>query len=271
MIKDSPLGKASDYSDKYAPGLLYVIERAESRGGLAIDSGQAFAGVDIWHAWELTWLDAGGKPQAATAELRVPCDSPRLVESKSLKLYLNSFAMTRLASVRKVEGLIERDLSAATGAQVVVHVTPVGRSEARLPARLPGTCIDTLDVDCDTWQVDPGYLRADASCIVREDLYSHLLRSLCPVTGQPDSGSLLISYRGPRIDRAGLLKYVVSYRQHSDFHEACVERIFCDISAQCGIRQLSVCAYYQRRGGIDINPFRSNFEAPPRSLRLWRQ
>ena len=128
-----------------------------------------------------------------------------------------------------------------------------------------------LDVACDTWEVQPGYLQADPGAIVREDLYSHLLRSLCPVTGQPDTGSVFISYCGPRIDRENLLRYIVSFRQHSDFHEACVERIFVDILEHCNPADLTVAAYYQRRGGIDINPFRSNFEQAPHNIRLWRQ
>ncbi len=271
MADDSPLGRATGYSDKYAPELLHAIPRSESRDAIGMGTELPFSGVDTWNAWELTWLDAGQRPQAATAEIRVPVDSPNLVESKSLKLYLNSFSMTKLASVRKIEGIIERDLAATVGAPVEVTVTRVLDTEGAMPSRLPGACIDGLDVECDTWDVEPALLSSNPEWVVREDLYSHLLRSLCPVTGQPDSGSVLISYRGPRIDRVGLLKYIVSFRKHDDFHEACVERMFRDISERCGIRQLTVCAQYQRRGGIDINPFRSNFEEPPRSLRLWRQ
>ncbi len=271
MAEDSPLGKPTSYSDKYAPELLYAMPRSDARDALGIEAELPFSGVDTWNAWELTWLDAGRRPQVATAEIRVPADSPKLVESKSLKLYLNAFSMTKLASVRKVEGIIERDLTALVGAPVEVRVSRVIDTEGARPSRLPGTCIDGLDVECDTWDVDPGLLSSNPEWVVREDLYSHLLRSLCPVTGQPDSGSVLVSYRGPRIDRAGLLRYIVSFRQHSDYHEACVERMFHDISERCGIKQLTVCAQYQRRGGIDINPFRSNFEEPPRSLRLWRQ
>ncbi len=271
MTTNSPLGRETSYSDKYAPELLYAIPRGDARDALGTGPQLPFSGVDMWNAWELTWLDAGQRPQVATAEIRVPADSPNLIESKSLKLYLNSFSMTKLASVRKVEGILERDLSAVAGAPVAVSVMRVADSEGGVVTRLPGTCIDGLDVACDTWEVEPQLLSSNPEWIVHEDLYSHLLRSLCPVTGQPDSGSVLISYRGPRIDRLGLLKYIVSYRKHQDFHEACVERMFTDIQARCGIKQLTVAAFYQRRGGIDINPFRSNFEDPPRSLRLWRQ
>lgn len=271
MNPDSPLGKATDYPQLYEPGLLYPIPRAETREPLGICAKQPFTGVDVWNAWELTWLGPGRRPEAATAEIRVAADTPNLIESKSLKLYLNSFAMTEFESRAKIEEHIARDLGKAAGGLVNVCVTPVSRSESLVASRLPGYCLDQLDVSCDTWDVHPDYLQADAGVTIREDLYSHLLRSLCPVTAQPDAGSIHISYCGPRIDHEGLLKYIVSYRQHDDFHEACVERIFVDILERCGPADLTVSAFYQRRGGIDINPFRSNFEQPPHKLRLWRQ
>lgn len=271
MKEDSPLGKASNYPDKYAPELLFPISRSEARQTLGITTPLPFAGVDIWNAWELTWLSASGKPEVAIAEIRVPADSPNLVESKSLKLYLNSLSMSSFESVETVGETITKDLTAAAGATVAVEIATVTAAGQRQVHQLPGTCIDLLDVSCDTWQVDPTLLQANPQEVVDESLHSHLLRSLCPVTGQPDAGSLLVSYQGPKIDQHGLLRYIASFRQHNDFHEACVERIFIEIVERCSPQKLSVHALYQRRGGIDINPFRSSYNATPAAMRLWRQ
>ena len=261
-----PLGKTSDYPQNYAPDVLCPVDRDDSRGPLGIAEPLPFAGVDLWNAWELTWLDPGGLPQVATARFTVPADSPYLIESKSLKLYLGSLAMSRFEDSVAVGGTIEEDLSACAGATVEVVLN------APAPLSTPqGRCIDSLDVKCDTWEVDAALLAADGAKRVEESLHSHLLRSLCPVTGQPDMGSLLLTYSGPRIDPAALLRYVVSYRQHQDFHEACVERVFMDIMERCRPEKLTVCARYQRRGGIDINPFRTNCGAAARNERLWRQ
>lgn len=265
-----PLGRTTRYPDKYDPGVLFSIPRAEARMGW-LSEPLPFRGVDIWNAWELTWLGPGKLPVAATAQFRVPADTPNLIESKSLKLYLNSFAMTQFDSLKHVAETIRRDLGAAAGGAVDVRVTPVSETEAAAVSRLPGLCLDELSVTCDTWEVDAGLLQADAGITIEEDLYTHLLRSLCPVTAQPDFGSLTVHYRGPKIDPASLLRYIVSFRQHEDFHEACVERMFADIRLCCKPERLSVFAHYQRRGGIDINPFRSSFEDQPRNLRLWRQ
>ena len=272
-VKDAklPLGQNVDYPDKYAPDALCSISRAESRRTIGLVDDLPFQGVDIWNAWELTWLGDGNLPVVALAEIRVPADSPCIVESKSLKLYLNSFSMSRFQSATEVSKLIENDLGACVGSTVDVVVSPVNRSEARRVSRLAGDRLDSMDVTCSAWQVDASLLQADPETVVAEDLHTHLLRTLCPVTSQPDIGSLQISYRGPKIDRASLLQYIVSYRQHSDFHEACVERMFIDLMSRCAPLQLSIHARYQRRGGIDINPFRSNTGATPLSLRLWRQ
>lgn len=265
MVKDSPLGQATDYPDTYAPDLLFPIARADSRP----DGMPAFHGVDLWNAWELTWLAESGTPRVATAEIRVPAESPNIVESKSLKLYLNSFSMSRYASRDEVRARIAADLSAAAGAEVGVRIDDV--DGPRAVGTLPGDCLDALDLSCDRWEVDPGTLTCDRDEIVEESLNTHLLRSLCPVTAQPDTGSLLISYRGPRLDREGLLRYIVSFRRHSDFHEACVERIFRDLTERCGPESLTVYARYQRRGGIDINPYRSSEPGDAGNPRLWRQ
>ena len=266
-----PLGRETDYPQTYAPEVLCPIPRADSRTVLGLGEPLPFSGVDIWNAWDLTWLSPNGQPRVATAEFRVPAESPNIIESKSLKLYLGSFAMSSFASENAIAECIERDLAACAGAPVKVTVEPVADNESRSAARLAGACIDELDASCSDWDVDARLLRAETSEIVHEDLHTHLLRSLCPVTAQPDIGSLQISYRGPRIDRKGLLRYVVSFREHNDFHEACIERMFVDLMRRCGCDELTVQARYQRRGGIDINPIRSNAGEKPLNLRLWRQ
>jgi 7-cyano-7-deazaguanine reductase len=269
MTSESPLGRPTSYPQQYAPEVLHSIARADSRGALGLGAELPFHGVDIWNAWELSWLDSSGKPVTGTAEIRVPAESANIVESKSLKLYLDSFAMARFVTRTDVAEAIEQDLCSCIGADVTVLLG--NPSAGSVTACLPGDCLDDLPVACDAYEIDRTLLRADTNDCVREDLYSHLLRSRCPVTDQPDTGSLLITYRGPRIDRKSLLRYIVSYREHNDFHEACVERMFVDLLERCRPDQLSVYARYQRRGGIDINPFRSNFETNPPNARLWRQ
>ena len=270
-MTELPLGKATPYPDQYAPDTLCRIDRAENRRRIGLGPALPFSGVDIWNAWDLTWLGEDGKPQTATAEIRIPADSPGIVESKSMKLYLGSFAMSGYASADAVRDLVESDLANCVGAAVSVRIDTLDSTRARGLQRLPGESLDRISAECGTWEVDPTLLRADSEEIVSEDLYSDALRSLCPVTGQPDLGSLLVSYEGPKIDRASLLRYVVSYRRHQDFQENCVERMFVDLLDRCAPHKLTVYARYQRRGGLDINPFRSNFEAGARNLRLWRQ
>ena len=268
MAGETPLGKQTEYADQYDPGLLFAIPRADSRDAMGLGNELPFNGCDIWTAWEITWLNDAGVPQVASAEILVPAYSPFLVESKSLKLYLGSFAMTRVASVTRLQEMIETDLNACTGSDVELRLHLSGDDTDI--QEFAGTCIDEVDTQCDVYDVDPQLLTSGGEQVA-ESLHSHVLRSLCPVTNQPDLGSVMISYRGPRIDQASLLKYIVSFRQHNDFHEACVERMFLDIAERCSPEQLTVYARYQRRGGIDINPFRSNFEAPPSRLRLRRQ
>lgn len=266
-----PLGKRTDYPDTYSPGLLYPIARAESREALGIAAPLPFSGVDIWNAWELTWLSANGQPVVATAEIRIPADSTSIIESKSLKLYLNSFSMSRQVSAESVRATLREDLGRATDADVAVSVLPAADVDDARIDTLPGECLDLLDVACDTWSVDPGLLAIRSDRHTEVSLYSHALRSLCPVTHQPDTGSVLIQYKGPEIDRESLLRYVVSYRRHEDFHEACVERMYLDILKRCSPERLVVHGCYQRRGGIDINPYRGSTAAIPNNLRLWRQ
>ena len=254
----SLLGQAVAYRDTYAPELLFPIERQLKRDELGIAAGALpFVGEDLWNAYELSWLDARGKPVVALGEFRVPAASPRLIESKSLKLYLNAFNQQRMASVDEVQSRIAADLSAAAGAEVGVVLMPLATRPQRRSAYPQGDCLDALDIAIDTYQPAPELLHATGA-EVEEMLYSHLLKSNCLVTGQPDWGMLVVRYRGPAIDREGLLRYVVSFRAHNEFHEQCVERVFCDIMARCRPNELAVWARYTRRGGLDINPFRAS-------------
>ena len=269
-----PPGQETGYPNKYQPDVLFAIARSESRQSIIAstpDGKLPFHGTDIWNAWELTWLGPGGMPVVATAEIRIPADSASLIESKSLKLYLGSFAMSQFDGPGDVGDAIIKDLSACAGGPVEVKITRVTDTEANATFRLPGSCLDELTVSCKAWDVDATLLKCDPTTKIQEELHSHLLRSLCPVTAQPDIGSIAIHYSGPKIDPASLLQYIVSFREHNDFHEACIERMFVDIQDRCYAEKLSIYARYQRRGGIDINPFRSNFEDKPRNLRLWRQ
>ncbi len=266
-----PLGKPTEYPDQYSPRVLFAVLRSEARKALELGDELPFQGADIWNAWELTWLEPSGKPVVATAVITVPANSANIVESKSLKLYLNSLAMSRYASIDEIAGVIRRDLSRITGSQVMIGITPANEFPARKIADLPGDCIDDLDVQIDAGSVDAKILKTTGKDSIDEALHSHLLRSNCPVTHQPDMGSILIRYRGPAIDRESLLRYIVSFRQHNDFHETCVERMFLDIKARCRPGKLTVYARYNRRGGLDINPFRSDFETMPENPRLWRQ
>ena len=255
----SPLGKTTVYADRYDPKLLFPIPRAGKRAEIGVDVPLPFHGTDIWNAYELSWLDPLGKPKVAVAEFRIPATSPNLVESKSFKLYLNGFAQERLAGVDALRALLQKDLTAAAGATVEVTLHPA-RTAAHAFADLEGEPIDDLPVRIDDYgPPKAGYLRADTkAAVVEETLVCDLLRSNCPVTGQPDWGSVQIRYRGVPIDREGLLRYLVSFRTHTEFHEQCVERIFMDVTAQCAPERLDVYARYTRRGGLDINPFRSS-------------
>ncbi len=269
MNANSPLGDKTSYRGDYSSDHLHPIPRQENRRILGISAELPFHGEDIWNAYELTWLDAHGKPRVATAEFRVPATSPNIIESKSMKLYLNSHAMTSYADIEDVRAVIAADLSHFAAAPVAVCLNPLTNKTAL--SDLPGICIDDSEVGCKSTDVDPGLLASTDDDAVNEELHSHLLRSLCPVTDQPDMGSLLIRYKGRPIDQDSLLRYIVSYRNHNDFHESCVERIFLDIKKQCEPDALTVYARYNRRGGIDINPFRSDFESTIENCRLVRQ
>lgn len=269
----SPLGKTSAYIAHYDPSLLFPIERTGKREEIGITDDLPFHGVDIWNAYELSWLNPKGKPVVAMGEFFIPADSPRLIESKSFKLYLNSFNQSHFESVREVADRMATDLSRAAGAEVRVTLVPLSQmGHSADIASLPGQCIDEIDIETDQYQTDPSLLATASGDIVQQTLHSHLLKSNCLVTGQPDWGSVVIDYTGPRLDTAALLKYLISFRQHNEFHEQCVERIFQDLTRECGAQQLTVYARYVRRGGLDINPYRSNdpdFE--PDNRRLIRQ
>ena len=259
--QDSSLGRHVDYPREYDASLLYPIARSLGRDALGIDAATLpFHGFDRWHAYELSWLDARGKPKVATATFAVPADSPNLVESKSFKLYLNSCNGARFADEDALRAQVEADLSAAAGAPVSMAfgLLPMGGDA--------GESIDALDIDIDSYgPPDASLLLVDDADPVEETLRSALLKSNCPVTGQPDWADVAIAYRGPRIERTGLLRYLVSFRDHAEFHEQCVERIFIDLLRHCGCQQLEVEARYTRRGGLDINPWRAtaDMEVPP--------
>jgi 7-cyano-7-deazaguanine reductase len=269
-LEHSPLGKANTYVTQYDASLLFPIERNATRAKLGIDLvNLPFQGTDMWTAFELSWLNTRGKPLCAIATFSFPCTSPRLIESKSFKLYLNSFNNTQFASAAAVADTLVRDLSQATGAIVQVQISPVTDLPAKL-VQFDGVCIDELDVACDTYTITPDYLKVEDKT-VSETLVSNLLKSNCPVTGQPDWASLMIRYQGRQINHAGLLQYIVSYRNHDGFHEDCVERIFTDINKLCCPEALLVYARYTRRGGLDINPYRASYPLKLKNERLLRQ
>ncbi|KPC55080.1 NADPH-dependent 7-cyano-7-deazaguanine reductase QueF [Amantichitinum ursilacus] len=260
----SPLGKAVSYKTEYDPTLLFPIPRQGKRDEIGVTGALPFMGVDIWNAFELSWLNARGKPQVALAVFHIPADSPNIVESKSFKLYLNSFNQTRLESVDALQALLAQDISAATGGSVQVQITLPDAFGKEKMADLAGYCIDNLDIDIDTYEPSPQLLHCDElDSPVDESLTSNLLKSNCLVTGQPDWASVQIRYVGAPINRESLLRYLISFRNHNEFHEQCVERIFMDIMRTCKPIKLAVYARYTRRGGLDINPYRCNFSGPP--------
>jgi len=269
----SPLGKSSAYQSQYAPELLFPIARQQKRDELGLTGTLPFFGVDIWNAYELSWLNMRGKPQVAIATVTAPADSPNIVESKSFKLYLNSFNQTRLAGPDALLALLRDDLSNGFGAPVHVTLTHPEEFGGIKMGELEGTLLDRLDIEVDDYAPAPQLLKANHDdAPVEETLMSHLLKSNCLVTGQPDWGTVQIRYVGPQIDQEGLLKYLIGFREHNEFHEQCVERIFMDVLRQCQPSKLAVYARYTRRGGLDINPWRANFSTgKPGNLRGARQ
>jgi 7-cyano-7-deazaguanine reductase len=277
--EQSQLGKSSAYVDQYDASLLFPIPRQTKRDEIGITGQPPFFGADLWTAYELSWLNPRGKPQVALARITVPAESTHIIESKSFKLYLNSFNNTRIADVAELQSRLRHDLSAAiwhgTTVQASVGVQLVlPENFDREPVHeLDGLSLDRLDLECDDYQPNPALLTANThEAPVTETLTSNLLKSNCLVTGQPDWGSVRISYTGPQIDQAGLLRYIVSFRNHNEFHEQCVERIFMDITRQCQPLRLEVYARYTRRGGLDINPWRTSHpQAVPTNVRTARQ
>ncbi|SBT18769.1 NADPH-dependent 7-cyano-7-deazaguanine reductase [Marinomonas gallaica] len=267
-----PLGQKTDYVSEYDPGLLFPIARVDKWRDMGIESERLpFHGEDIWNAYELSWLNKKGKPIVAMAEFRLPCSSPNIIESKSFKLYLNSLNQMRYDDAFEVQQILEDDLSKVAGAPVGVIIRDVDAMES-LVVLTPDYCIDDLDVEVTEYHPNASLLvNKLGGEKVEERLVSHLLKSNCPVTNQPDWGSVFIDYRGKQIDHAALLKYVASFREHTDFHEQCVERIFIDIMTQCKPDSLVVYARYVRRGGLDINPYRSTESIVLGNDRLSRQ
>jgi 7-cyano-7-deazaguanine reductase len=267
---DIPLGKPTEYISQYAPDLLKPVPRNLSRKQIGLlDDDLPFTGKDFWTAYELSWLNEKGKPQVAIMSCEVPINSPNLIESKSFKLYLNSFNQTRLSNITTLESMLRKDLSECAGASVLVSLHGVDNERFAITL-LPGHNIDDLDIDIDNYDIDATSLKVELED-VQETLNSHLLKSNCLITSQPDWASIAIRYEGRKIDHKGLLRYLISFRQHNEFHEQCVERIYSDIMTYCCPRKLTVYARYTRRGGLDINPFRSNYETFWGNIRLSRQ
>ena len=276
----SQLGKPSSYTDQYDPALLFPIARAPKRAEIGIAGARSFLGADLWTAFELSWLNLRGKPQVAIAHFTIPCETPNLIESKSFKLYLNSFNGTRMADANAVRERLRADLTeavwrgaAAPGSSVGVRLLGPEQFDQEPVHELDGLSLDRLDVECTQYTPAPELLKITPNeQPVSEVLTSNLLKSNCLVTGQPDWGSVRISYTGDAIDHEGLLRYLVSFRNHNEFHEQCVERIFMDIWTRCKPLKLAVYARYTRRGGLDINPFRtSHAQAMPTNVRTARQ
>ena len=277
--EQSQLGKNSAYVDQYDASLLFPIPRAVKREELGIRSAPIFLGADLWTAFELSWLNLKGKPQVAIAHITVPAESTHIIESKSFKLYLNSLNATRFVDVQAVRDCMREDLDAALwhGGKIMarcgVKIILSEEFDKEPVHELDGLNLDRMDIECTHYQPAPELLQTQKDeAPVTETLVSHLLKSNCLVTGQPDWGSVQISYSGDQIDQAGLLQYIVSFRNHNEFHEQCVERIFMDIWTRCKPLKLSVYARYTRRGGLDINPWRTSHpQSPPPNIRTARQ
>ena len=264
------LGQKVDYIEQYTPELLQGVPRTLSREQIGVSQPLPFGGVDIWNGYELSWLNPKGKPQVAILQCQVPIDSQNLIESKSFKLYLNSFNQSVFGSADEVARHLSKDLSACAQAPVKVQLFSAGQFGALHLGELDGTVIDDLDIEINAYEPSPELLTTGDQQ-VSETLVSHLLKSNCLITSQPDWASVQIHYEGAAIDHAGLLAYLISFRRHNEFHEQCIERIFCDLMNRCKPHKLAVYARYTRRGGLDINPLRANFDFNVSNNRLARQ
>jgi 7-cyano-7-deazaguanine reductase len=274
ILDNLTLGKTTSYISQYTPELLQAVPRSLNRDDLAINQASLpFKGEDVWYGYELSWLNAKGKPVVAVAEFRFPCSSPNLVESKSFKLYLNSFNQQKFDAPQDVKTALIKDLSATAGATAQVRLFNVDDCPPLHLSNSKALCIDGLDIEIEEYQYHAELLVdiQDKSLIVEEYLVSHLLKSNCLITNQPDWASIYIKYKGEKINHEQLLKYIISFRQHNEFHEQCVERIFCDLQAHCQLESLTVFARYTRRGGLDINPFRTTEDGVSPHLRTLRQ
>ena len=255
----------------YTPSLLASISRSQQRSALGITDSLPFKGVDIWNAFEFTWLNNQGKPQVALVQMQVPAKSPNVIESKSLKLYLGSFSDTKFGYKAQVISTLEGDLGLCAEAPVSVALISPDQVQQNGLGSFVGQSLDHLEVEIDEYYWNPDFLGVTTDTIVKESLFTHLFKSVCPVSGQPDFGSIHIQYRGRNISHEGLLKYLISYRQHAEYVEQIVERIFVDLMNRCEPDRLSVHGRFTRRGGIDINPVRSMDSDQATDLRLWRQ
>jgi len=264
------LGKQTPVVDAYTPELLYPIPRSLARSTLGLSESLPFSGVDLWHAYELSWLDSSGKPVAQVGRFTVPATTPNIVESKSFKLYLNSLNNSRFESSEEARRCIETDIGRAAGAAVALELFDVDDTSLN-GTGLGGIALDRAEITEQREAPDALALVVDSALVREEMLYSHLLRSLCPVTGQPDWATLWIHYKGGAIDHSSLLSYIISYRDHQEYHEQCVERMFLDIWSRLEPEFLHIQAFYTRRGGLDINPFRSTDPAAKALPRLNRQ
>ncbi len=263
-LSNLSLGRTTEYCSEYNPNLLQGVPRSLNRNDLSLTAAHLpFVGEDVWYGYELSWLNAKGKPVVAVAEFRFLCTSPNIIESKSFKLYLNSFNQSKFSTIEEVEQLLSKDLSLVAGAQAQVMLFHVESCPALAIKHSDKSiiCIDEADVTIDGYQYQADLLsqaqKAGSGKIITQQLVSHLLKSNCLITNQPDWASVYISYKGKVLNHDVLLKYLISFRQHNEFHEQCVERIFCDLKKHCQLEQLTVFARYTRRGGLDINPFRS--------------
>jgi 7-cyano-7-deazaguanine reductase len=281
VLSKLTLGENTEYSSQYNPDLLQAVPRSLNRDDLAIDQQHLpFVGEDVWYGFELSWLNPKGKPVVAVAEFRFSCRSENIVESKSFKLYLNSFNQTKFDTIKSVEQRLIADLSAITNSSAQVRLFGVEHCPELVIAKQVNecVCIDNEDISIETYQYDTQLLctvldaeTQDNDTVIDEALVSHLLKSNCLITNQPDWASIYITYRGKKINHGVLLKYLISFRQHSEFHEQCVERIYCDLQKYCQPEELTVFARYTRRGGLDINPFRSSHLQQAPSRRTLRQ
>ena len=277
-LSNLTLGKSTEYCSEYNPNLLQAVPRSLNRNDLSLtENDLPFIGEDVWYGYELSWLNSKGKPVVAVAEFRFICTSPNLVESKSFKLYLNSFNQSKFSSIGAVEEILNNDLSATAGAQAQVKLFSVEQCSALeiKPADQNVICIDEEDITVDYYHYRAALLEQaqvnSSSEVINENLVSHLLKSNCLITSQPDWASVYISYKGVAIEHSVLLQYLISFRQHNEFHEQCVERIYCDLQKYCQLEELTVFARYTRRGGLDINPFRSTHISCAPQARTLRQ